>query len=437
MSTEIRCPKCGEVFQIDESNYESIVKQVRDHTFKEELENRLKAATDLAIARTENEYKDRLSEKEEELVRLKEELNGKLAEDEARIAALVAGQKKSEEGKANEISLAVNEAVKLKEEEISRLQSDLRIKDAEFESKVARFNSDKEKEIADLKIALEASRSESQANESNIRNQYETTIKGLKEQVDFYKDFKAKLSTKQIGESLEQWCHDEFEKIRSVAFPNAYFEKDNEVSKESGSKGDFIFRDYHEGTEITSIMFEMKNEADTTRTKHKNADFLSELNKDRNEKNCEYAVLVSMLEPESELYNQGIVNVSHRYPKMYIVRPQFFIPIISLIREGSLSSVEYKRELEIARNQDIDLTNFENNMNAFKEAFGKNYESAKARFADAINEIDKSIEHLKKIKEALTKSENQLRLANDKAEGLTVKKLTKNAPSIAEKLQGK
>lgn len=489
MSTQrqIRCPHCGEQFQIDEQNYESIVKQIRDHTFKEEVEERLKSASDLAVAKAESTYKDKLSEQENkyadlrqkanvELVKknqeiealkgqleafskgkdnevsvavnnalkekeslidkLKDDYNAKLSEKEAQIASLLAQNKQDDEAKASAVSLAVNEAVKEKDQEISRLQSDLKVKDAEKESEIIKAKSEKEKEISELKVALETSKTEAQSNIENTKNKYEMTIKGLEEQVEFYRDFKASQSTKAIGESLEIYCHNEFDKLRATAFPNAYFEKDNTVSKESGSKADFIFRDYDdEGNEFVSIAFEMKNEADATEKKHKNEDFFKELDKDRNEKNCQYAILVTMLESDNELYNQGIVNVSHRYPNMYVIRPQFFLPIIGLIRAEAMKSIEYRKQLELAKNQDIDLSNFEANMNAFKEGFAKNYDLASRKFNTTIEEIDKAIDHLQKTKDALIGCDRNLRLANDKAQDLSVKRLTKNAPSIAKKIQ--
>ena len=320
--------------------------------------------------------------------------------------------------------LEILNALKSKDEEISRLKEEN-----------SKFLNQKDLKISELNNKLALNDSLNKEKNEEIKKNYETLLKAKQEEVDFYKDFKARQSTKLVGESLEVHCATEFNKLRPL-FPNAYFDKDNEISK-SGSKGDFIFRDYDEDkTEIVSIMFEMKNENDTTATKHKNEDFLKELDKDRNEKNCEYAVLVSMLEPDSELYNGGIVDVSYKYPKMYVVRPQFFIPIITLIRNGALNALSYKKELEIARNQDIDLSHFEENMNDFKDAFGRNYRIASEKFKTAIEEIDKTIDHLEKTKKALMSSENNLRLANNKAqEDLTIKKLTKNAPSIAEKFK--
>lgn len=402
---EIKCPHCGQVFTIDETEYTSLLSQIRDHAFNDELNKRLASEKELLETKAAQEYKDKLAQKETELVKLQSEAQS------------------LKDNKASEIEIAVNKATKELEVKIQQIQTDSLKKENEAQLKLSELHN--KLQNADDKNKMEY---------EQLKNSYELQLKMKQEEVDHYKDFKTKLSTKAIGESLEQYCHDEFDKIRSTAFPNAYFEKDNEVSKTSGSKGDFIFRDYKDGVEYVSIMFEMKNENDTTASKHKNEDFLKELDKDRNEKGCEYAVLVSMLESDSELYNQGIVNVSHRYPKMYVIRPQFFIPMITLIKDGAANSIEAKKELMLLKNQDIDLSNFEDNMNKFKDAFNKNYDTASKYFTKAIEEIDKSISHLESIKKALTTSENQLRLANDKAQDLSVKKLTKNAPSIKEKI---
>ena len=403
--SEIKCPHCGQAFTIDESEYSSLMAQIRDHVFQEEVERRLQSERELVETKTQAKYKELLSEKENQLTKLKAE------------------KEQFKNNKDNEIELAVIKATKDLESKIQQLETESLKKDNENQLKLTELNN--KLANADNKNKME---------QANLKQNYEFQLKGMQEQLDLYKDFKLKLSTKAIGESLEQYCHDEFDKLRATAFRDAYFEKDNEVSKTSGSKGDFVFKDFKDGVEYVSIMFEMKNESDETKTKHKNADFFKELDKDRNEKGCEYAVLVSMLEEDSELYNQGIVNVSHRYPKMYVVRPQFFIPIITLIRDGALNSVEAKKELIKMKNQDIDLSNFESNMNKFKEQFGKNYVAANKKFNSAIEEIDKSITHLQKIKDDLISSDRQLRLANDKAQDLTIKKLTKNAPSIKEKL---
>lgn len=402
---EIKCPKCGEVFVVDESGYANIVKQVRDKEFAKELQKReeeLKEAQqkDLDLVRLEqkNQLDKALSAKDSEL----SEKNKKIQELEACI-------------KNNEISrnLAVSEAVNAKEKEIAQ----------------------KNTEIIRLRDQLSNKDTEKQLGEESLKREYEAKLKHkdeqLKEkdeQIDYYKDFKARQSTKMVGESLEQHCLTQFNSLRMTAFPTAYFEKDNDAK--SGSKGDFIFRESVEGTEFISIMFEMKNEMDETATKHKNEDFFKELDKDRREKKCEYAVLVSLLEMDNELYNNGIVDVSYRYEKMYVIRPQFFIPMITLLRNAALNSLKYRQELEAAKNQQLDIANFEENMNAFKQGFGRNYEIASKKFKTAIDEIDKTITHLQKTKDALLSSENQLRLANNKAEDLSIKKLTKNAPSV-------
>lgn len=402
---EIKCPKCGEVFVVDESGYANIVKQVRDKEFAKELQKReeeLKDAQqkDLDFVRLEqkNQLDKALSAKDSEL----SEKGKKIQELEACI-------------KNNEISrnLAVSEAVNAKEKEIAQ----------------------KNTEIIRLRDQLSNKDTEKQLGEESLKREYEAKLKHkdeqLKEkdeQIDYYKDFKARQSTKMVGESLEQHCLTQFNSLRMTAFPTAYFEKDNDAK--SGSKGDFIFRESMEGTEFISIMFEMKNEMDETATKHKNEDFFKELDKDRREKKCEYAVLVSLLEMDNELYNNGIVDVSYRYEKMYVIRPQFFIPMITLLRNAALNSLKYRQELEAAKNQQLDIAHFEENMNAFKQGFGRNYEIASKKFKTAIDEIDKTITHLQKTKDALLSSENQLRLANNKAEDLSIKKLTKNAPSV-------
>ncbi len=396
---ELKCPKCGEVFQVDETGYDQIVHQVRDKEFIKELDRR------------EKEMKDK-REQELELIRLQEEkeYSANIAEKEAlltakdrEIAELQAKLRASE----TEKKLAVAEAVEKKNEELSKKTS----------------------EIAGLKGDLKNIETENRLNEKALKEQYEDKLKLKDEQIEYYKDFKARQSTKMIGESLEQHCLNQFNSLRMTAFPNAYFEKDNDAR--TGSKGDFIYRESGEdGTEFISIMFEMKNEADTTATKHKNEDFFKELDKDRNEKNCEYAILVSLLEIDNELYNNGIVDVSYKYPKMYVIRPQFFIPMITLLRNAAQNSLQYRQELQLVRNQQVDILHFEENMNAFKEGFARNYRIASDKFATAIDEIDKTIDHLQKTKAALLSSENNLRLANNKADELSIKKLTKNAPSV-------
>lgn len=396
---EIRCPNCGEVFQVDESGYAQIAQQVRDSEFEKELARRESAL----LARQDEALKLARLQQERAYDKTIGERDAALAERTREIERL----KEQLKGSETEKKLAVAEAVQKKAQELA----------------------EGEKKILTLESELTAQRSESQLKQKALQEQYEEKLKSKDEQIEYYKDFKARQSTKMIGESLEQHCLTQFNTIRMTAFPTAYFEKDNDAR--TGSKGDFIFREADEnGTEFISIMFEMKNEADQTATKHKNEDFFKELDKDRREKHCEYAVLVSLLEIDNELYNNGIVDVSYRYEKMYVVRPQFFIPIITLLRNAALNSLKYRRELEIVRNQQLDILHFEENMNAFKEGFARNYRIASERFQTAIDEIDKTITHLQKIKDALLSSENNLRLANNKAEDLSIKKLTKNAPSV-------
>ena len=397
---EIRCPNCGEVFVVDESGYAQIVQQVRDKEFDRELKQRekdfeemKKKDLELAQMKQKRAFDQELSSKETELM-----------EKEREIQRLQTRLENTE----TEKKLAVSEAVQEKEKELSQ----------------------KETEITKLQNQLISKGTEGQLKEQSLHREYGERLKLKDEQIEYYKDFKARQSTKMIGESLEQHCLNQFNALRMTAFPTAYFEKDNDAR--SGSKGDFIFREAMEGIEFISIMFEMKNEMDETATKHKNEDFFKELDKDRREKGCEYAVLVSLLEIDNEFYNNGIVDVSYRYEKMYVVRPQFFIPIITLLRNAARNSLEYRRELEEAKHQQIDILHFEENMNAFKEGFARNYRLASDKFKTAIDEIDKTIAHLKKTKEALLSSENNLRLANNKAEDLTIKKLTKNAPRMKE-----
>lgn len=396
---ELRCPHCGEVFQVDETGYAQLARQVRDSEFDKELRRReqellarQESELDLARLRQEQAYQKTLRDKDEALAQ------------SAREAERLRERLESSE---TEKKLAVAEAVQ----------------------RQAQALSEGEKRILTLENELAARETESRLKEKSLQEQYEEKLKSKDEQIEYYKDFKARQSTKMIGESLEQHCLTQFNTLRMTAFPTAYFEKDNDAR--TGSKGDFIFRESDEnGTEFISIMFEMKNEADATATKHKNEDFFKELDKDRREKHCEYAVLVSLLEIDNELYNNGIVDVSYRYEKMYVVRPQFFIPIITLLRNAALHSLQYRRELEIVKNQQLDILHFEENMNAFKEGFGRNYRIASEKFRTAVDEIDKTITHLQKIKDALLSSENNLRLANSKAEDLSIKRLTKNAPSV-------
>ncbi len=396
---EIKCPNCGQVFQVDESGYAQILRQVRDKEFDKE------------VSRRELELMQK-QEGELRLALMQKEKAGSeaLAEKDRIIAELKA---KIERGES-EKNLAVAEATRAQQEELSKRDARL----IELQGRLA--NKDTELQLKEKTLTEQY--------EEKLKNKDEQ-LKSKDEQIEYYKDFKARQSTKMVGESLEQHCLNQFNSIRMAAFPSAYFEKDNDAR--SGSKGDFIFREAdEEGTEFISIMFEMKNEMDTTATKHKNEDFFRELDRDRREKKCEYAVLVSLLEIDNDYYNNGIVDVSYRYEKMYVIRPQFFIPIISLLRNAALNSLKYQRELQIVRNQQLDIRNFEENMQAFKEGFARNYRLASEKFATAIEEIDKTIAHLQKTKEALLSSENNLRLANNKADELSIKKLTKNAPSV-------
>lgn len=414
---EIKCPKCGEIFQVDESGYAAIVKQVRDKEFEKEIADRecvhkadKDSAVKLAVAKIE-------SEKDKEIAELK--------------AALKAGQ----DQKQIEIDKAVTEKEKLiseKETEITRLKGEIELSKSSTDLAVKNAVQEKDTKILELESKMQLKNSEWELKEKSLCEKYADEIKRREDEIAYYKDFKARQSTKMIGESLEVHCETEFNKLRATAFPNAYFEKDNDAR--TGSKGDFIYRESSaDGTEFISIMFEMKNEMDTTATKHKNEDFFKELDKDRKEKNCEYAVLVTMLEADNEYYNSGIVDVSYKYPKMYVVRPQFFIPIISVLRNAAMNSLQYKRELEVIRNQNIDITHFEEDINDFKDKFSRNFRIASEKFQKAIDEIDKTIDHLQKTKEALLSSENNLRLANNKAEDLTIKRLTRGNPTMTAK----
>ena len=385
---EIKCPNCGKTFKIDEAGYADILNQVRDEAFNQALRERSelaeqdkKTAVELAETRVAREMEKEAANKQAEIERLKAELRG----------ADIAKQ------------LALKEALGEVEKQRDNLRRDLEVKDTEHKLK-----------------------------ESSLKEKYETQIRDRDDQIERLKDLKAKLSTKMVGETLEQHCETEFNRIRATAFPSAYFEKDNDAS--GGSKGDYVFRDSNEAsTESISIMFEMKNECDTTATKKKNEDFFKELDKDRTEKRCEYAVLVSLLEPDNELYNTGIVDVSHRYPKMYVIRPQFFIPMITLLRNAAQNSLKYKNELARVKAQNIDITNFESQLEAFKTAFSRNYELASRHFTTAIEEIDKAIDRLQKTKEALLGTDRNLRLANDKAQDVTLKRLTRGNPTMAAK----
>jgi len=416
---EIKCPNCKTVFQINEQDYDSIVKQIRDSEFEKEIKNREKQFQD------DKEKTLKIQEAELKAANI-EEINKRDIE----INDLKSKLKIAETDITTKLEKKYSVEIADKNLEINDLKNKIKLKDKEEELKIKNALVEKEKEISELNTRFETTKNEHILKEQNLKEKYEDKLKDKDEQIAYYKDFKAKQSTKMIGESLEQHCNNEFNKLRPL-FKNVYFEKDNDVK--TGSKGDFIFREYDDsGIEIISIMFEMKNEADETSTKHKNEDFFKELDKDRREKNCEYAVLVSLLEIDNDLYNVGIVDVSHKYNKMYVIRPQFFIPLITLLRGASLNTLEYKKELEIIQNQNIDISHFEENMNSFKESFARNYQLASTKFKKAIEEIDKTIDHLQKTKEALLSSENNLRIANNKADDLTITKLTKNSPIMRE-----
>ena len=454
---EIICPHCGKAFKIDEAGYADILKQVRDIDFEKQLHERLELAeqdkrnaVELAQAKVASELQKAASAKDAEIQELKAKLDaGEVARQLAVTQALSAVEKERD-ALANELKQAkhdkqaasnlaeakllneLQKAAATKEAEIQELKAKLDASNIAQKLAITEAVSVVEKERDELKSGLQRVELEKHLAEKSLKERYETQIKDRDDAIERLRDMKARLSTKMVGETLEQHCETEFNRIRATAFPRAYFEKDND--SRTGSKGDYIFRDSDEaGTEIVSIMFEMKNESDETVTKKKNEDFLKELDKDRTEKGCEYAVLVSLLEPDSELYNSGIVDMFHRYQKMYIVRPQFFIPIITLLRNAAMNSLKYKSELALMKAQNIDITNFETELETFKSAFGKNYDLASRRFQTAIDEIDKSIDHLQKTKEALLGTDRNLRLANDKAQDVTIKKLTRGNPTMAAK----
>ena len=488
--SELKCPKCGEIFQVEESEYLQIVQQVRDKEFEKDLENRKKEIEknnenirEIEKVKQEQKQEELLKKKDSEIVK-KEQMIEKLknqlsnAENDKKLAILEIMSEKTKEinlknqeleklknklennqteqelaiskveqekdqellKKTQEILEKKNKELTLKNEELAKLKNKLEKKDTEQQLVLSKLEQEKNteltqklQEITELKSTIASKETEKQLSEKTLKESYELQLKMKDEELERVKDFKAKQSTKMVGESLEIFCSNEFNKIRMSAFPNAYFEKDNDVR--SGSKGDFIFREERDGVEFISIMFEMKNECDTTATKHKNEDFFKELDKDRREKKCEYAILVSMLENENELYNTGIVDVSYKYEKMYVIRPQFFIQIITLLRNAALNSLKYRQELQVVKNQQVDLQNFEQSMMEFKDAFGRNYRLASDKFHTAIDEIDKTISHLQKTKEALLSSDRNLRLANDKANELSIKKLTTNAQSVRKMLE--
>ena len=454
---EIICPHCNKAFKIDETGYADILKQVRDSDFEKQLHERLELAdqdkrnaVELAQAKVANELQKTAAAKDSEIQELRARLESGEVTQKLAVAEALSAVEKQRDTLLHELEKARREqeaASKLAEAKlIAELQKAATTKDAEIQSLKARLDAGElsqklavteavntvEKERDELKNGLARITLEKQLAETALRDKYETQLKDRNDAIERLRDMKAKLSTKMIGETLEQHCSIEFDRIRATAFPRAYFEKDNDAR--NGSKGDFIFRDMDDaGSEIVSIMFEMKNENDETATKKKNEDFFKELDKDRSAKGCEYAVLVSLLEPENELYNTGIIDVSHRYPKMYVVRPQFFIPIITLLRNAAMNSLHYKNELALVKAQNVDITNFESQLDDFKAAFGRNWRLASDGFEEAVKRIDEAIKDLEKTKEALHKSANNLRLANDKAEDLTVKRLTRGNPTMAIK----
>lgn len=410
---ELKCPHCHTLFTVNESDYSQILAQVRGQEFDKELAQRLESEMKLQEARANSRFQEVLTKKEQAIQSLTNRLE-RIEQEQAYLRQQELAQKDKE------LLELHNQLDKLELEQQSRLQSALTVV---------------EKERDHLKNQLVLQEKESELSLASVRSDYEVQLKAVNEQVEFYKNFKAQQSTKAIGESLELYAETEFNKVRSYAFPNASFTKDNQVSQR-GSKGDYIYRELDSnGVEILSIMFEMKNEADTTKTKHKNSDFFKELDKDRREKNCEYAVLVTMLEADNDYYNAGIVDVSHDYDKMYVVRPQLFIHLIGLLRNAALNSLKYKQELALIREQHIDITHFEEDLEQFKHAFAKNYQSASNNFKKAIDEIDKSIKRMEEVKRFLTTSENQLRLANNKLDDVSVKKLTRNNPTMRDKFQ--
>lgn len=429
---ELKCPKCGNVFKVDEADYAAIVGQVKNAEFNQEVERRMKelekqqkAEQKAETLKAEQNYQKLLSEKE---------LN--LTQKDAEIAKL----QSQLEGIENTNQLSLAKEIAKKDKEIAALQtqlssneSKLKVAILEEQNKSKDFLQKKEQEIQKLKGDMELAQKEAIIKEKNLKEDFQSRLKLKQEEVDHYKELKAHMSTKMIGESLEVHCSTEFNRVRSMMYACAYFEKDNDAS--GGSKGDFIFRDTADGVEYISIMFEMKNEMETTATKHKNEDFFAKLDKDRKEKGCEYAVLVSLLEPDSELYNEGIVDVSYKYPKMYVIRPQFFMPLISLLTQASKKSIEYQKELILARQQSVDVTNFENKVNAFRDKFAGHYQKASEKFNKAIEEIDKTIKSLQKMKDNLLSSENYLRLANNDTEDLSIKKLTRGNPTMKEKFE--
>lgn len=438
---EIKCPKCGNVFSVDEADYAAIVSQVRNAEFEAEIQRRInevqerhKTEQELDKERAKQTYQTQLNQKDRELEAKDAEIERLKSEKDSEIARLKSQLESFDAQKKSELTTALAE----KDREIASLnstiaQSDNKLQLAVMEerNKAQQTVQAKETEISQLRSAVELEKREAQIHEASLIKQHEEQLRLKQEQIDYYKDLKTKMSTKMVGETLEQHCSYEFENYIRPLMPNAYFDKDNDAS--DGTKGDFIFRDSEDGTEYISIMFEMKNEMDTTATKHKNEDFLKKLDEDRKKKGCEFAVLVSLLEADNELYNTGIVNKSHLYPKMYVIRPQFFVPFINLLVQASKKSLEYKKQLILAEGKEVDVTNFEKSLADFKKEFGNNVRLASEKFHLAIEEIDKTIDHLQKVRKALVGSDNNLRYANDKAEGLTIRKLTYKNPTMKAK----
>ncbi len=448
MKSELKCPHCGRVFEVDEGEYAELLSQVRNQSFEKELQERIKQLEEskakekeLLQVQLESSNKEALAKLQETINLLKKELETAKVEKDLAVKEALSLKEQEIVRLNSEIELTKNnakieaeKAIAEKEKELSKLSGEIELVKAKTESEINKAISEKEKELLELRNKIQLQQSEEQLKLQSLKEQYEEKLKGKETEVAYYKDLKTKMSTKLVGETLEQHCQIEFNRLRMTAFPNAYFEKDNDAS--SGSKGDFIYREFDENNvEIISIMFEMKNENDQTVTKHKNEDFLKELDKDRREKNCEYAVLVSLLEADNDFYNAGIADVSWKYPKMYVVRPQCFISIITLLRNAALNSLKYKQELEIIKTENVDVSNFESKLLEFQEKFGKNYALANERFNKAIEEIDKTIEHLNKVKEGLIGADRNLRLANDKAQELSVKKLTHNNPTMKKLFQ--
>ena len=427
---ELKCPQCGSIFTVDEADYASIVSQVKTQEFDAEVRARLEEIRKQSEVKQEAEalrinqaYQTKLNAKEMELSKKDNEI--------VRLQAQIDSFNQTKQLEINTERSKANEEIARLKSVIEQNADKVRVAVLEEQNKAKDIIQAKENTLMQLRSQIDVNQKEATIRETNIKESYERQLKQKQELVDYYKDLKTKLSTKMVGESLEAHCSNEFNRVRTSMYPYAYFEKDNDASH--GSKGDFIFRDFADGLEYISIMFEMKNEMSETATKHKNEDFFAKLDKDRREKGCEYAVLVSLLEPDNDFYNEGIVDVSYRYPKMFVVRPQFFMPLISLLTQASRKSVEYQRELILARQQSIDVTNFENKLNAFRDKFGNHYQRASDKFNKAIEEIDKTIKSLQKMKEDLLSSENYLRLANNDTEDLSIKKLTRGNPTMKQK----